>query len=84
MRLVLATLQSETSEIRLDTIHRLDRLSDALEGSSRRKKELDEYHRSVGDLQKLIAEAKKLAAQPAAAEALARLTEQQRLLKQVR
>ena len=83
MRLVLATLQSETAEFRLDNIQKLDRLSDALEGSSRRKKEMDEYHHSVRDLQKLIAEAKQLAAQPAAAEASARLTEQQRLLKQV-
>ena len=83
MRLVLATLQSETAEFRLDNIQRLDRLSDALEGSSRHKREMDEYHHSVRDLQKLIAEAKQLAAQPAAAEASARLTEQQRLLKEV-
>lgn len=84
LRMLLAALQQDMSQFKLDSTQKQDQLKDALKESEKKKRDLEDYRDSVDNLQKWIEDAKKVSDAPVAVDATVRLHQEEKNLQHVR
>ena len=84
LQMLLAKVQKDVAQFKINSTEKQDGLKDALKESEKKKQELEDYKDNVDSLQKWIADTKQVAGAPVPLEVTIQRAEDQRALQQVR